>query len=247
MYQPLSHWFALSNIGVRQCNEDAWAANCSTSVDEGTRNIWAVADGLGGHEGGQVAARLAVEAATSPAWLSETDPAVVVGKAMRAAQDAVQAEIKKSGHFDMSTTLVILASWQGRIAWGHVGDSRLYRFRDGKHELLTRDHSLAWVLAMSEGRDIGDLRTMPERNKLISVLGRTEPRIEVGSTVEIVPGDRFLMCTDGWWEPVTEPIMTNCLAASIGPEDWLRRMNAHIASVNNAEQDNHTALAVFCD
>lgn len=247
MYPILSHWFALSNIGARQHNEDAWAANSAVSVENGTWNIWAVADGLGGHEGGQVAARLAVEAATSPALMSEADPAAVVDKAIRAAQNAVLAEINKSGHYDMSTTLVVLASWQGHIAWGHVGDSRVYRFRDGKHELLTRDHSLAWALALSEGRDIGDLRTMAERNQLISVLGQAEPRIEVGSAVEIVRGDRYLLCTDGWWEPVTEPIMANCLAVNTEPEEWLRCMNAHIAVVNNTEQDNHTALAVFFD
>lgn len=240
----MTQWSAASHIGTRQHNEDAWAAH-SVEAGEERWNIWAVADGLGGHEGGQLAARTAVAAATAPAVMLGDDPMATVGRGMRAAQGAVAAQIERSGLRDMSTTLVVLAAYQGRLAWGHSGDSRIYRFREGKAQLLTRDHSLAWVLATSEGYPLTDIRAMPERNQLISVLGNAEPRIEISKATNIEAGDVLLLCTDGWWDPMDERTMESRLAESATPDEWLCAMSDFIARAGDSEQDNHTALAVF--
>jgi serine/threonine protein phosphatase PrpC len=111
-----------------------------------------------------------------------------------------------------------------RLAVAHVGDSRIYLFREGNISLLTRDHSLAAVLALQEGKagDLQYIRSHPDRNRLTRSLGERiplpdyfvegfSPEVTQKATLELQDGDILLLCSDGVWEPVTEEDMVRVL------------------------------------
>lgn len=229
----------LSHPGARAINEDAW----------GYRDgCWVVADGLGGHGGGEVAARLAV-AACLAAW-QPTAPltAAALTQGLDAAAAVIQArqgaEPRLSG---MRTTLVVLATDGARALWAHVGDSRLYILRHGRVCLQTQDHSVPQALVRAGELAPAAVRTHPDRNRLLRALGDGKPpRPDLAPAPRaIAPGDAFLLCSDGFWEAVTEGEMEVALAKASDAADWLARMELGLCRRAKPSQDNYTALAIL--
>ena len=111
-------------------------------------------------------------------------------------------------------------------AWGHIGDSRLYYFRDGRIAQQTRDHSVVQNMVDAGYIQADALRAAPQRSQLFAALGEREEFKPAYGQAEIGEGDAFLLCTDGVWEHVTEPELEQMLAQSNCAADWL----AHIES-----------------
>lgn len=234
---------SVSKPGGQEENQDF----CDSITVENS-NLWVLADGLGGHRGGEVASATAAQtilAAWQPA--AELAPESVdqlIGTAQAAMLDK-QAE--QPALSSMRTTLVLLQNVGEKVIWGHVGDSRLYHFRDCTAAFQTKDHSVPQVLVDAGEIDASQMRKHPDRNRILRAVGNPEgvkPAI-LDAPRNIKAGDAFLLCSDGFWEYVTELEMAADLAKSATPEEWLQRMELRLLDQAEKGHDNYTALAVF--
>lgn len=197
-------WATATHQGMaRDNNEDAMFPASSGESDAGA--ILIVADGMGGHVAGEVASRLAVNAAASV----EVDPADRVAAGNRAIREEVAREPSLEG---MGTTMTLLALDTDQTAhFAHVGDSRAYLLRDGNLSQVTDDHTVAAEYVASGQISEDEARTHPQRHMLTRTLGLTRfvniDQIEL----ELEVGDRILLCSDGLSEMVTDDAITNAL------------------------------------
>ena len=148
----------------------------------------------------------------------------------------------------MRTTLVLLIASAEAARWIHVGDSRLYWFRDGKIREQTRDHSVPQRLAEAGEIRMDEIRFHEDRSRLLRSLGaKQDPGAAAGAMpVPPEPGDTFLLASDGFWEWILEEEMETSLAASKHSKQWLERMEAQLRERATGEFDNYSAIAVRC-
>jgi PPM family protein phosphatase len=236
----------MSKTGGRERNEDA----CGVWSSPGA-SFCVLSDGLGGHSGGEVASKLVVRRVLE--WFRAQpvcDHDTIAG-ALEAANAALRDEQARVPEMsDMAATAVVLALDTVRHAasWGHLGDSRLYCFRDGRIVAQTRDDSVVQQMVDAGYLQPQQLRTSPHRNQLLTALGNTaslEPRVvPMGFAVE--DGDAFLLCSDGFWEYVQEFEMEETLDAADSVSDWLHALEGRIIARGRKGQDNYSAIAVWC-
>jgi serine/threonine protein phosphatase PrpC len=223
-----------SNTGnKRRRNEDSFVV---------APPLFAVADGMGGAQAGEVASKLAAAA------LEDTDPGsaggeervvALIQEANRRVYERSNADPAASG---MGTTITVALVEGTRVTFGHVGDSRAYLLRDGVMEQLTEDHSLVNELMKSGKLSPEEAETHPQRSVITRALG-TDPDVDVDTfVVEAQEGDLFLICSDG-------------LTTMVGDEDILELLERHhddldraakslVAAANRAGgEDNITVVA----
>jgi serine/threonine protein phosphatase PrpC len=236
---------ALSRPGGRPVNEDAEGR----ATHGGDHSCCVVADGLGGHGGGDVASATAVAAVLDSFRARPFLTALDIKRHIQAADEALrQRKAAEPALAGMHTTIVVLLSDGAQALWAHVGDSRLNLFRDGRFVLRTRDHSVPQVMA--DAGDIAEqaIRRHEDRSRLLRSLGDAEPaRVEVApEPCPLEPGDAVLLCTDGFWEYVLETEMEADLAKARSPGEWLELMTVdRLLRRAPQDHDNYTALAVF--
>jgi serine/threonine protein phosphatase PrpC len=236
-------WASLSSRGGRPDNQD----RCG-DVATPTGRAFIVADGLGGHAAGAVAALACVEAGLDalkgPGPLSPARLQAAFDAAQHAVQDAPRRDASAEG---CRTTAVILEIGLGGAIWGHVGDTRLYHFRGGRILHQTLDHSMPQALVQAGSIRPEEIRKHPERNRLLKSLGgegEATPTL-LDAPVVLEPNDAFLLCTDGFWELATEEEMVATLADAGGPAAWLERMEALVLRAASGSFDNYSATAVI--
>jgi serine/threonine protein phosphatase PrpC len=230
---------------VRTRNEDAF------SISDELR-LCIVCDGMGGHQDGDVASRLAVAtalerlAADGPPPADDTPAVARLVAALHEVNDAVHLAPRRTSSHPMGTTIVVAWFLEHSVAIAHVGDSRCYRLRNGALELLTTDHSL-----VEEARRCGTVRGGAVDDELASryqhVLTRALgvlPTCEVDARMEeLAPGDRFLLCTDGVSGQVTTTAIGDALGGGMTPHDAARAL---VAAANRAGgRDNATAVVAW--
>ena len=161
-----------------------------------------VADGMGGHTGGVLAAEQVVHTARtnlehfSP---SEDTTQHLLENSMREAHTMIKAS-RFMNEKDPHSTAVMLLLQPGSVSWAHCGDSRMYRFHDGKMVFRTTDHSYVEHLIASGKITPEQAATHPNRNILLTSLGgRDEPRFDFGQASDLAGGDAFVLCSDGLW------------------------------------------------
>jgi serine/threonine protein phosphatase PrpC len=238
----------LSERGGRPYNEDACGHWHSQD-----QLFCVVADGAGGHGGGEAAARLAVahllqNFAQRPTALGDD-----LHRLVRTANQAVrEGRVPDTERAQMYSTVVCLVVdfAAHRAHWAHAGDSRLYWFRGGRIIDQTRDHSLVQSLVDAGLLAQDQTRTHPNRSELRSALGGEDHETEItdsGSAREVQAGDVFLLCTDGIWEYVTEDALEASLASARSPDDWLAAIEQAVmaATQHKRSHDNFTALSVW--
>jgi len=230
-------------LGKRENNEDAWL------VDK-TRGVFAVADGLGGHDGGEEAAQIAVcvvlrtfEAASASAPVEPT----LVG-AVAEANRIIGVMGRKIRKPEMGSTIVALAfepaagpkrpREKAVVAW--VGDSRCYRLRDGQLEQLSKDHSHVAFLLETGRIQPEEAATHPARGQLLRTLGEHGVVTADTRVLDVKRRDVFLLCSDG---------LTDALGTDVIAEVLLARGNAQALvdralALEREEQDNLTAIVV---
>ncbi len=166
----------------------------------------ALADGMGGHTGGALAAEQVIHSAKSAFESSGSaeDPRDVLGSAILDAHEAVRLT-RYTSEADPHSTAALLILAGGRADWAHCGDSRIYHFRHGELVVRSRDHSYVMDLIGQGVLTEAQAGQHPYRNVLTSCLGdREPPRIEFGNTAPLVAGDVFLLCSDGLWAYFTD-------------------------------------------
>lgn len=234
----------LSNIGGRNKNDDY----AGYIYRDNSYGAWIVADGLGGHVNGEVASKIAVETALNSFQLNKNLSKTNIESVLNHANlDIINAQINCKATNGMRTTIVSLFTDSKEVVWAHVGDSRLYFFKNGVIKFQTRDHSVS-QMAVSSGEIYEDqIRFHEDRNKLIRVLG-SSPELKVDvlkNSVQINPGDSFLLCTDGFWELIYETEMEIDFCKSNSPDEWIKFMRERLIKRASGEHDNFTAIAIF--
>jgi len=181
---------------VRSVNQDArgeWRDEAASL------HLVFIADGMGGHRGGEVASQIAVEQVGRAFAENTAEPAAM----LRSAFERANAEIyqRANGDFElagMGTTGVALLLTGEPVAFvAHVGDSRAYRLRDGALEMLTGDHSVVGELVRRGQLTEEQARVHPQSNEILRAIG-TQPQVEVEvREIAVQLGDRYLLCSDG--------------------------------------------------
>lgn len=234
----------ITAAGGRKFNEDNYGFERLEQA-----GCWVVADGLGGHKGGAAASKAAVQAVLQCFRENPGSSSEDVRQYIDAANNKIISVQEEDVRMvSMRTTLVILASNYSSAVWGHVGDSRLYMFRQGRLIYQTKDHSVPQSLVDAGYITADQIRGHEERNRLLKALG--QPRVQVKPAVIdspycIAAGDAFLLCTDGFWEYVLEFQMEEELARASSPQQWLAMMEQRLLAAASGEFDNYTAVAVF--
>lgn len=222
-----------TSIGKRTNNED------SLSAMEGKTGVLAcVADGLGGHQNGEFASREAINTLNRLLMEEEIDEDSLEDAVLRA-DEAVRA-IHGTAPGALTTIAALWLS-ERHAAAAHVGDSRIYQFRDGKVLYQSRDHSAAQLAVLAGDITLAEIRGHKDRNKLIRVLGgESAPKVAL-RLLDVRPGDRFLLCSDGFWEQIPEETMLSLAQKSDDAGRWLADMRA---VAEPRAKDNNTAIAI---
>ena len=238
----------LSRRGGRNYNEDAcghWHSDHHLCC--------VVADGAGGHGGGDKASKIAVQFilggfAAQPESSGEAIQRIIVDTNRSIIQHRADDRALQNMH---STVVALFIDLEARVgAWGHCGDSRLYVFRGGRVAARTRDHSLVQSLVDGGMLAPEDMRSHPQRSELLSALGVGEEDLTISVSPQpwgVEPGDVFLLCTDGLWEYVDDAQLEGALAAAASPLAWLHVLEKSVlhGAAHKPRHDNFTALAVW--
>lgn len=235
----------LSRQGARDYNEDACGYWTS---DKGA--CFVVADGAGGHGGGDIASETAVKTFLMGFSAQPTIKKHAVDQLLHQADSAIRygqtlaCQLKK-----MSTTVacLFLSDDAKQAQWIHLGDTRIYLIRRKQCSQLTKDHSLLqrFIDAQSLSEDI--VQNKVARNILYAALGTGEEVYfeSMDKPFQLQEGDTFLLCSDGFWEGVEQEVMIETLAQADSAEEWLIRMEQMVLDRCSATQDNYSALAVW--
>lgn len=228
-----------THIGGRPANEDAIRL-----MGQGGAVLAVLADGVGGSGGGEDASHIAV-ATVCESWKGNCAAQQMADLAQKAHR-AVQAA--QTRFCAMKSTLVALSLLENKAAWVHAGDSRLYRFRNGRLEFQSRDHSTAQIAVMLGEITLDQIRFHSDRSKVIRALGQEgDLMVETGEALLPSGHYAFLLCSDGFWEYVYEREMEEDLAASNSPEEWLHRMRDRMTGRTPEHNDNNTAAVIWTD
>ncbi len=219
--KPGIEFASLSDVGHQRANnEDSLLYWEPESDDEFSRKgrLAVVADGMGGYEGGQEASRLAVE--TIREIYDSTfdgDPQQTLLAAFAAAHDNIQKYAAQHPQLQgMGTTCTAISIVGSQLYFAHVGDSRLYLFRDANLSRLTRDHSYVGRLVESGIVRSEDAEFHPQRHILTAALGsgnQVDPDFPE-HPIALEDGDQFVLCTDGLWSLVTDQEIAAVLRAN---------------------------------
>jgi serine/threonine protein phosphatase PrpC len=241
-----------TNVGMKRThNED----NFSIVEDSG---LYIVADGMGGHASGEIASKMAVDAMREFFALTANDPErtwpykmdrskgyeenrLVTGVKLANLRifESAQRNPKQRG---MGTTIVALFAVEDSVYLAHVGDSRIYRLRDGRLEQLTEDHSLLNDYIKMKRLTADEIANFPHKNVIVRALGMKDT-VKVDTRLEQPrAGDVYLLCSDGLSGPVSDADMLDILDGTRKLQDATARL---IAKANdNGGPDNVTVVLV---
>jgi protein phosphatase len=224
----------VTHQGRRSTNEDAWL------VDQ-KLGLLVVADGMGGHNAGEVASALAVKSIQESVRTRGAPPSAdVLEEAVGSANDRILSEATaQPEQVGMGTTVVVALVVDGRVLYMSVGDSRIYLFQDGRLVQLTRDDS--WLAAALQGDEPAEgLGAHPMRHVLTKVVGLRPDLQATAAECSIRAGDSLLLCTDGVHGAVPHELLTEILARSAPVADLAQDIVR--AAIAHGATDNATAI-----
>lgn len=230
--------FGLSDIGrVRSNNEDVWKA-----LPE--KHFYSLADGMGGHNAGEVASSFALQCMCDLINTLKTQPTIeeaclLLREAMTKANTKVYNSAKeRSEYAGMGTTLSCFVIVDTHLIYAHVGDSRLYRYRD-KLDQLTEDHSLRHTLVSKKEQAPPALLM---RNVITRAIGNQPSILPDLGVIPVYPKDIFMLCSDGLSDYVEESKIASILASSLSLEEMGKTLVK--AALEKGGNDNITLLLV---
>ena len=232
--------FQISRRGGREKNEDRMGY-CYTRGS----GLFLLADGMGGHPEGEVAAQMALQTmsamyqkAATP--LIEDVPGFLSDSVMAAHRQILRYALDRGMADTPRTTIVAALVQDGTVSWVHCGDSRLYLVREGEMMVRTRDHSYQ---EQRQVTPVGKPSYVGNRNILFTCLGSpTKPILDIKGPVPLQQGDRVLLCSDGLWSSVEDPDIVQQMAANPIPVSVPELVDAALKKANG-NSDNVTVIA----
>lgn len=236
-----------SQIGGRAYNQDRMGY-CFTRESL----LMVLADGMGGHLRGEVAAQIALQTAASSFQQAArpliADPAGFLDLSLKRAHREIQRYQETQRLPECPRTTVVACVIQdGHAWWGHAGDSRLYWTRAGGFVARTEDHSKVQNMANMGLISPEEQETHPERNKVLNCLGSPfEPTIEISGAHQLEGGDRLLLCSDGVWGGVNDKQLSEMLYDG-KVDNAVPALIQEAVQTGGANADNATAIAIHWD
>ncbi|MES2153199.1 MAG: PP2C family serine/threonine-protein phosphatase [Pseudomonadota bacterium] len=233
-----------SNIGGRKVNQDRMGYSFTRDA-----LLLVLADGMGGHLRGEMAASITMQVMSSLFQKHATPyvkkPERFLEEAFLAAHDEIHRYRDANGMPETPRTTVVACLVQHNTAiWAHVGDSRLYWVRGGKVLARTRDHSHIEHLINEGLADPSERSTHPDRNKLYNCLGASSlPRVEVAHQVSLATGDTLMLCSDGLWTMLSDEEIVHRLSVQTIVRAIPEMIGMAITMAGDTS-DNTTALAI---
>ncbi|MHA6669745.1 Stp1/IreP family PP2C-type Ser/Thr phosphatase [Homoserinimonas sp. A447] len=229
---------AVSHVGkIRANNQDSGYA--------GT-NLFVVADGMGGHAGGDVASAIAIKRVVEvdKSFASPHDAEFALQSALLAANSLIAETVFEHPELTgMGTTVSAVLRLGDKLALAHIGDSRIYRFRSGKLEQITADHTFVQRLVDSGRITAEEAAVHPRRSVLMRVLGDVDASPEIDTTViDTQPGDRWLLCSDGLSSYVSDDKIMTALKSVADPDAAASRLVKD--ALDQGAPDNVTVVIV---
>jgi serine/threonine protein phosphatase PrpC len=233
-----------TEVGARAHNEDDLRhGRCGAQVHV------VLSDGAGGHSNGAMASDIVVRTTTLILQRTTVFSPEVLQAAIEEANTVLNAgQEGYTAQQRMHATVVVLwlQAQTGQALWAHVGDSRLYRVRQGRVAQLTTDDSVVQHMVDAGFIRPEEARHHPRKNQLLAAMGSEDmPAVHVSEPHSLREGDAFLLCSDGWWDQLEPADMERTLAQAPNPTAWLDGMAALVAQRQVPNQDNYTAVAVW--
>jgi len=235
-----------SHIGGRKVNQDRMGYSFTRDA-----LLLLLADGMGGHQGGEIAASIAMQT-VGMMFRVQARPYVkkperFLEEALLQAHHDIQAHAVANNLPELPRTTVVACLVQHNCAvWAHCGDSRLYWVRRNQILARTRDHSHIEYLIERGRADPLERATHPDRNKLYNCLGASSPpKIELSARAGLQPGDVLLLCSDGLWSMLPDSEIVHRLAHPGGVVAAVPEMVNMAAAIGGAGADNTTALGIM--
>ena len=232
---------AVSHVGkIRANNQDSGYAG---------NYLFVVADGMGGHAGGDVASAIAIRriSEVDQKFTSAHDAVFALQSALIAANSLLAETVFEHDELTgMGTTVSGIIRVDNQIAMAHIGDSRIYRYRGGKLEQISTDHTFVQRLVDSGRITPEEAAVHPRRSVLMRVLGDVDAAPEIDTNVfDTAPGDRWLICSDGLSSYVTDDKMEHVLETVPSAQDAAERLIKE--SLDQGAPDNVTVVLVDID
>lgn len=233
-----------NRLGTRPSNQDRF-----TAVELEDAVLLVLADGMGGHHGGEMAAQILVDVAAAtlheaprPVHDGERFLAAIVTRAHHAIQDYAR---ERGLDTPPGTTGVLCLVQDGVAQWAHVGDSRLYLFRNQLPLYRTRDHSYVERLYRRGEIRRSDKSFHPMRNQITQCIGRLPevPEVEIGRPTPLAPGDVLLLCSDGLWGAL-EDMQIGALMNAPDIDAAVNRLAEQAENNSYPNSDNISVLAL---
>lgn len=225
-----------SSEGSRAVNEDAVYLS-----EHDSKLLAMVADGLGGMAHGDKAAKIAVKTISTVTSMEELS----VQRLESAIEQANRDIISEQNGERMCSTISVLWMDSFRAFVSHVGDSRIYQFREGNIIYQSKDHSVSQIAVLVGEIEEAEIRGHKDRNRLVRALGASQTVKPETDALDVMDGDAFLLCSDGFWELIEEQNMMEYLSQSADTGEWLDKMKLHVERMQTADSDNNSAIAVI--
>jgi serine/threonine protein phosphatase PrpC len=234
-----------SRQGPRQYNQDRLAYSYSKDA-----LLLVLADGMGGHRNGEIAAQLAVKTLTDAfqrlAVPALSSPAKFLTDHIQQVHDMIENVTQAQDLIESPRTTIVAAVIQrGYLYCAHVGDSRLYHFRDGHLLFRTEDHSVVQSLYKKGMISKEEMATHPYKNKIYNCLGgEIPPQVDLSDRHELHEGDTILLCTDGVWGVLSDQQIKEIIQQNITIVDATTQLMDSAEFASDEKGDNMSAIGV---
>lgn len=234
-----------SRQGPRQYNQDRLAYSYSKDA-----LLLVMADGMGGHRNGEIAAQLAVKTLTDAfqrlAVPTLSSPAKFLIENIQQVHDMIENVTQEEGFIESPRTTIVVAIIQrGYLYCAHVGDSRLYHFRNGHLLFRTEDHSVVQSLYKKGMISKDEMATHPYKNKIYNCIGgENTPQIDLSDRHELLDGDTILLCTDGVWGVIDDQQIKEIIQNNMTIVDATTELMDSAEFASDEKGDNMSAIGL---
>lgn len=234
---------SITDCGNRSVNEDSIGIRQNEN-----RTCFVLCDGLGGHGMGDVASSL-VRDEILKSFEENEKTETFLDVAFRKAQDKlIEEQVVQTAKNKMKTTAVCMLTDEKKVHVGHIGDSRFYAFSKNKVKIQSKDHSVPYMLYLAKEIKENEIRNHSDRSMLLRVMGTQWQgnMYELLKPFSLKKYQAFLLCSDGFWELITEEKMCEILSHATTAEEWLKEM-LDVVKENgkDVDMDNYSAIAIL--